>query len=115
MGAESGFVLQSHDFFFLFFSLILMQSMQQLRDDAALPVMNISRAVKNRLNDLNEHLNFAMFDITGFASSMLPSADDKKSQHISFYLEDKKKMCVIIVIIVCGLRTVASSFHTVSF
>lgn len=55
-----------------------MRSMQQLRDDAALPVVNISSAVKNRLNDLNEHLNFAMC----FASSMLPSADDKNSKHI---------------------------------
>lgn len=60
MGAESGFVQQSHNFFLLFFSSILMQSMQQLRDDVALPVVNISRAVKNRLNDLNERLNFAM-------------------------------------------------------
>lgn len=55
--------------------------------------VNISTAVKNTLNDLNEHLYFAVFDTTSFASSMLPSADDKIfSAHLNLLAVQKENV-----------------------
>lgn len=71
--------------------------------------VNISRAVKSTLNDLNEHLHFAVFETTSFTSSMLPSADDKiLSAHLNL-LEYKRKK--VFVIIACWLRTTGKSLH----
>lgn len=72
-------IIQYH-FSLLLFSLICVkddESVQQPRDNAALSDVKISRAVKNTLNDSNEHFHFAVFYPTSFASSVLPSGDDK--------------------------------------